>query len=318
MFTADRNIVMSDPSAIEAVRRFNRFYTRYIGVVSENWQGASFSLVEARVIFEIANRTEPSATDIAADLNLKKSYLSRILTRLEDRGLIEKTKLVTDVRRKTLSLTGKGRSEFKKLDRIARDQVAKILGNVDSAEKTKLLDSMASIEKLLGKDGESDAAQSHVVIRQPKPGDYGWVIHSNGRLYADEYNWDIAYEEMVLQIVADFVKGFDPKKEHCWIAELGGQNVGCVFLVKHTEEIAKLRLLITEKKARGRGLGKLLVEQCTTFARQAGYKKIVLWTQSHLLAARGIYKKAGYVLIKSEPGHMFGHDMVSETWELKL
>ena len=306
----------ADGLAIETVRKFNRFYTRYVGAVSESWLGGAFSLVEARIIFEIANRKIPTATDIANELNLKKSYLSQILARFEKLGLVSKTTLKKDVRHKVLALTKKGRAEFDKLDRMARDQVSGILSEIGLGGRTKLLTSMASIEMLLNK--EAPKPDRHIVIRQPEPGDYGWVIQANGKLYADEYNWDITYEEMVLQIVADFVKGYDQKKERCWIADLAGENIGCVFLVKQTDDVAKLRLLIVDEKARGLGLGKRLVEQCTNFARQAGYKKIVLWTQSHLLAARGIYKNAGYVLVRSEPGHMFGHDMVSETWELKL
>jgi DNA-binding MarR family transcriptional regulator/GNAT superfamily N-acetyltransferase len=305
-----------ESSTIESVRKFNRFYTKHIGVVHERWLESPFSLVETRVLFEIAHCDAPTATKIASELNLKKSYLSQILNRFEKLGLVEKSALAKDVRHKILSLTKKGRSEFNKLDRMARHQVAEILSDLTPAGQAKLVDSMAAIENMLGTKSPEIARQ--IIIRQPQPGDYGWVISANGKLYADEYNWDITYEELVVQIVADFIKSFDPKKERCWIAESSGENVGCVFVVKQTDEVAKLRLLIVDAKMRGQGLGKHLVDLCTNFALRAGYKKIMLWTQSHLLAARGIYKKAGYKLVKSEPGHMFGHDMVSETWELEL
>ncbi|MEP6848247.1 MAG: helix-turn-helix domain-containing GNAT family N-acetyltransferase [Acidobacteriota bacterium] len=303
-------------TAIEAVRKFNRFYTKHIGVVNERWQGSSFSLVETRVLFEIANSESPTATEIADRLGLKKSNLSQILNRLDGLGLIERSALDKDGRHKIVSLTETGRTEFEELNRMASNQVAEILSGLTPAGQTKLIDSMASIENMLGERSPEIIRQ--VVIRQPEPGDYGWVISANGTLYADEYNWDISYEELVVGIVADFIKTFDPKKEKCWIVELGGENVGCVFLVKETDQIAKLRLLIVDAKARGLGLGKHLVDRCTNFARQAGYKKITLWTQSHLLAARGIYKTAGYLLVRSDPGNKFGHDMVSETWELEL
>jgi len=213
-------------------------------------------------------------------------------------------------------LSAKGRKEFESLDRLSRNQIEEILNDLSTAEQKRLLAAMASIETMLAKKiGEETFSY---VLRQPEPGDMGWVVQSNGTLYAQEYDWDESYEALVAQIVADFVKNLDPKKERCWIAEKDGENVGAVFLVKESNEVARLRLLIVDPKARGLGIGKRLVDECTRFARRAGYKQITLWTNSVLLAARSIYKKAGYELAKSESHHSFGHDLVGETWVLTL
>jgi len=300
---------------IETVRRFNRFYTKQIGVLDEGLLESPFSLTEARVIYELANREKASATELVNELGLDAGYLSRMLRGFEKRKLIEKSVSETDARQSVLKLTKQGRKEFENLNRLTRNQIEEILNDLSPAEQNRLLAAMKAIEELLGTTTQENFSY---ILRTPQPGDYGWVIQSNGSLYAQEYGWDENYEALVAQIVAEFVKNYDSKKERCWIAEKDGENVGSVFLVKDSATIAKLRLLIVDPKARGLGIGKRLVDECTRFARQVGYKKITLWTNSVLLAARSLYQKAGYQLVKSEKHHSFGHDLTGETWELEL
>jgi DNA-binding MarR family transcriptional regulator/GNAT superfamily N-acetyltransferase len=302
--------------SVRAVRRFNRFYTRQIGVLDEGLLESPFSLAEARVIYEIANNDCSTASELANKLGLDAGYLSRILKGLKKRTLIKKTNSAADARQTILTLSEAGRKEFAKLDRMSRDQIDAFLQKLSPSEQKRLLDSMKAIESLLSSDEQAE--DRSFVLRSPHPGDFGWVIQRNGRLYADEYGWDETYEGLVATIIGEFVKNFDEKKERCWIAEKDGENVGSVFLVRKSPTVAQLRLLIVEPSARGLGLGKRLVDECTRFARQAGYKKITLWTNSILLAARSIYKKAGYQMTDSKKNHLFGHDLVSETWELAL
>lgn len=302
--------------SVSAVRQFNRFYTRQIGALDEGLLESTFSLAEARVIYEMANREGTTASELSSELDLDAGYLSRMLKAFQKRGLIEKNNSAADARQSILTLSGGGRKEFAKLDRMSRDQIDALLRKLSTSEQKRLLQAMKTIESLLS--SEDHAEDRSFILRSPHAGDFGWVIQSNGRLYADEYRWDETYEGLVATIVGDFIKNFDEKKERCWVAEKDGENVGAVFLVKKSTTIAQLRLLIVEPNARGLGLGKRLVDECTRFARQAGYKKIKLWTQSTLLAARSIYKKAGYKMTDSKKNHLFGHDLVSETWELTL
>ncbi len=301
---------------IETIRRFNRFYTKQIGVLDEGLLESSFSLAEARVIYELASRESATATDLGNELNLDAGYLSRILRGFEGRKLIEKSNSEKDARQSILNLTVQGRKEFENLNLLSRNQIEEILNDLSTVEQNRLLEAMKTIEKLLGAKPENE--NFSFVLRMPQAGDFGWVVQSNGSFYEQEYGWDENYEALVAQIIADYVKNFDAKKERCWIAEKDGENVGAVFLVKKSVTAAKLRLLIVDPKARGLGIGKRLVDECTRFARQAGYKKITLWTNSILLAARSIYQKAGYQLIKSEKHRSFGQDLIGETWELKL
>ena len=301
---------------VEAMRRFNRFYTKQIGVLNEGLLESPFSLAEARVIYELANRGKATATEIGNELGLDAGYLSRTMRDFEKRNLLARKPSEADARHSVLSLTARGRKEFEKLNRLSRNQIEEILNDLSPAEQNGLLAAMKTIENLLGKQSKEE--KFSYVLRPPQAGDIGWVVQSNGSLYAQEYGWDAHYEALVAQIVAEFVKNFDPKRERCWIAEKDGENVGAVFLVKESELAARLRLLIVDPKARGLGIGKRLVDECTRFARQAGYQKITLWTNSVLLAARSIYQKAGYELVKSEKHHSFGHDLIGETWELKL
>jgi DNA-binding MarR family transcriptional regulator/GNAT superfamily N-acetyltransferase len=298
-----------------AVRRFNRFYTRRIGVLEEGHLRSPFSLAEARVLYELAHRNAPAASDLARELELDPGYLSRIVRRLERRGLIDRRAAEDDGRRTLLTLTPRGRDTFATLDARASEHVAGMLGHLTPSDRRRLAGAMRAIEHLLGEHPEPTPPY---LLRPPQPGDLGWVVHRHGVLYAHEYGWNQEFEALVARIVADFVAHYDPKRERCWIAERDGEIVGSVFLVKQAKTIAKLRLLYVEPEARGLGIGSRLVRECIRFARQAGYRKITLWTNSVLLAARRIYERAGFRLVHEEPHHSFGHDLVSETWELVL
>jgi DNA-binding MarR family transcriptional regulator/N-acetylglutamate synthase-like GNAT family acetyltransferase len=301
---------------VGAVRRFNRFYTRQIGVLREGLLGSPYSLTEVRVLYELAHRDRPTATDLGQALGLDAGYLSRILRGFQRRGLIEKARSPADGRETLLSLTKKGQRTFAPLDARSSAEIGGLLGRLSPHGQARLVEAMRTIESLLG--GAEREHQTPFLIRPHQPGDMGWVVHRHGVLYAQEYGWDERFEALVAEIVATFVRNFDPKRERCWIAERDGEIVGCVFLVKQSKTVARLRLLLVEPKTRGLGLGSRLVSECERFARQAGYRKIVLWTNSVLRAARHIYEEAGYRLVHEERHHSFGHDLIGETWELDL
>ncbi len=300
----------------DEVRHFNRFYTNRIGVLNEGLLTSDFSLTEARVIYELAQRPTATATEIGTELKLDPGYLSRMIRNFEQRRLIKKKAAPTDARQSVLSLTARGRKEFENLNQLSRKQVDEILESLSPVDQKRLLTAMKTIEGIL--TGAAADEKVSYLLRPPQAGDMGWVVQANGSFYAQEYSWDETYEALVAQIVADFVKNYDAKKERCWIAEKDGENVGSVFLVKESDQVARLRLLIVDSKARGLGIGKRLVDECTRFARQTGYKKITLWTNRILTTARHIYQQAGYKLVKEERHHSFGHDLVGETWELEL
>jgi DNA-binding MarR family transcriptional regulator/GNAT superfamily N-acetyltransferase len=298
---------------IDAVRRFNRFYTRRIGALQDRFLGAPYSLPQARVLYELGQRREATASELGGDLDLDLGYLSRLLQGLRRNGLVQGQASAADARRVQLSLTPKGRRAYQQLDARSRDEVGAMLGKLGTPEQARLVDALQAAQSVL--DRKSDA---EVALRSHRPGDMGWVIHAHGRLYYEEYGWDERFEALVAQIAADFVKNFDAKRERCWIAEMDGEPVGSVFLVRESKTIAKLRLLIVEPRARGRGLGRRLVEECIAFARAEGYRKLVLWTQSNLAAARHIYKTAGFKLAKRQRHREFGVALVGEYWELGL
>jgi DNA-binding MarR family transcriptional regulator/N-acetylglutamate synthase-like GNAT family acetyltransferase len=300
---------------IDAVRRFNRFFTRRIGVLREGLLHTPYSLTEARILFEIAHRDDLTASDLSRELGLDPGYLSRILARLEQRGLIDKVRSETDARRRLLSLTPEGEDAFSLLDGRSREEVAEMLGGLSEEDQRRLLEAMQTIEGVLTKGFKFSEP---FFLRTHEPGDMGWVVHRHGVLYAREYGWDERFEALVAQIVADFINNFDPVKERCWIAEMGGENVGCVFVVKASYTVAKLRLLLVEPKARGLGLGTRLVEECIRFAKSRGYKTLTLWTNSVLDAARHIYEEKGFRLVEEEEHHSFGNDLVGQNWELAL
>ncbi len=308
---------------IEAIRRFNRFYTRRIGVLQEGLLATPFSLTESRLLWEFAHRERITATELAHDLGLDPGYLSRLLRGFKEQGLIKSERAPHDARHVHLGISAAGRRAFAPLDTRSQAEIATLLDGLTDAEQQQLLQAMAALERLLG---GTPARKTPYLLRPHRAGDIGWVIERHGALYAREYRWDMTFEALVAHIAARFIEHFNPAREACWIAERDAVNVGCVFLVQARDEttelplegIAQLRMLLVEPAARGLGIGARLVAECERFARQAGYRRIVLWTNSVLLAARGIYAKAGYRLVKSEPHRSFGHDLVGETWELPL
>jgi DNA-binding MarR family transcriptional regulator/GNAT superfamily N-acetyltransferase len=300
---------------IAAVRRFTRFYTQRLGVLQEGLLESPFSLTEARVLYELANRSEPTASDLSRDLGLDPGYLSRILRGFEKRGLVRRAAAQSDARRSLLSITDKGRAAFAPLNARSREQVATMLRTLSAREQRSLTAALRSLERLLGARRDERAPY---VLRPPVPGDMGWVVSRHGALYAQEYGFDARFEALVAGIVAKFVQHYDSGREQCWIAEQDGHNAGAVFVVRQSARVAKLRLLLVEPHARGSGIGARLIAECIRFARRTGYRKLTLWTQSNLDAARRLYQRAGFALVGEEPHRSFGHDLVGEYWELKL
>jgi DNA-binding MarR family transcriptional regulator/N-acetylglutamate synthase-like GNAT family acetyltransferase len=306
---------LDDDDQISAVRAFNRFYTGKLGVLDQRLLKSPFSLSEARVLYELANRKYPSAKEICAELGLDPGYLSRIVQKFDEDGLIIRKPVLADRRQYQLSLTAKGRQAFARLDRSSHDDVADMLAKLPKEDRKRLIGAMAAIERLLGAAAVSSETAT---LREPGPGDMGWVVQSHGALYAGEYGWDSSFEALVAEIVAKFLGSFDASRERCWIAERNGTPVGSVFLVRHSDDVAKLRLLLVDPAGRGLGLGRRLVGECIAFARANGYRKITLWTQSILVAARKIYQDAGFAQVASEPHRSFGQSLIGETWEMKL
>jgi DNA-binding MarR family transcriptional regulator/N-acetylglutamate synthase-like GNAT family acetyltransferase len=301
-------------TAVDVVRSFNRFYTRQIGLLNNHYLRSPFSLTEVRVLYELAHRDGPSATELGKELGLDAGYLSRILVGFEKQGLIVRKPSESDARQSHLSLTKKGRKAFSPLETQSHDEIAAMLSRLADVDQRRLVESMDRIKKLLA----HPETERPYLLRTHRPGDMGWVTHRHGVLYAQEYGWDERFEALVAEIAAHFVQNFDSKRERCWIAERDGEIVGSVFLVAKSQEVAKLRLLLVEPSARGLGIGNRLVDECILFARQVGYRSIALWTQSNLYAARHIYEKAGFRRTHEEAHNSFGHDLVAETWELTL
>ncbi|MEZ4671001.1 MAG: bifunctional helix-turn-helix transcriptional regulator/GNAT family N-acetyltransferase [Anaerolineae bacterium] len=298
-----------------AVRHFNRFFTRQIGVLREGLLHSPYSLTEARVIFELAHREQLTASDLGRELGLDAGYLSRIVAKLEQQGLITKVRSESDGRQWNIHLSDGGQQAAAMLDQRSHDEVADMLSGLSEDDQQRLLKAMSTIESILQKGFKFSEP---FILRPHHPGDIGWVTHRHGVLYAQQYQWDERFEALVGQIAADFINNFKPGREYCWMAEMEGEIVGSVFVVQVSEEVAKLRLLLVEPRARGLGLGTRLVEECIRFARRAGYKKMTLWTNNVLLEARHIYRKTGFQLVSQEPHHSFGQDLISETWELDL
>jgi len=300
---------------IDAVRQFNRFYTQKIGVLHEGLLNSPFSLTEVRVLYELAHRERPVASELGKDLGLDPGYLSRILTSFKAKGFVGSKPSEQDGRQSILSLTEKGKAAFSPLNERARDEIGVLIGALNESDQIRLVQAMESIKEILSPVAKIKAPY---LLRPHQPGDMGWVVHFHGILYAQEYGWDVTFEALVAEIVAKFIQNFDPKRERCWIAEMEGEIVGSVFLVKDSETVSKLRLLLVHPKARGLGMGKRMVSECLRFAKQTGYRKTVLWTNNVLLAARHVYETMGFKLVLEEPHHSFGHDLVGETWELEL
>jgi DNA-binding MarR family transcriptional regulator len=306
------------PPAVAFVRHFNRFYTRQIGVLQEGLLSSPFSLTEVRVLYELAHRHKPTAVEICQDLGLDAGYLSRILRSFEKQGLIVREPSATDGRRSHLGLTGKGRNVFSPLEDRSNQQVVSMLSALAPSQTKRLLGAMHVIEDLLVPRAAADEKTPYR-LRTHKPGDMGWVVHRHGVLYAQEYHYDERFEALVAKIVAEFIESFNPQRERCWIAEKDCEIVGSIFLVQKSKTVSKLRLLLVEPSARGLGIGRRLVAECVRFAREAGHKKMMLWTQSELGAARHLYKEAGFHLVNKQSHKSWGRDdLVAETWELKL
>lgn len=302
---------------VEAVRRFNRFHTRRIGVLEEGLLQSPFSLTEARLLYELAHHESPTAAELSDELSLDAGYVSRILGRFEEDDLIERTPSEIDRREIFLSLTERGRDAFAELDAASRERIGALLQELPEADQRHLVRAMETIREVLG-DGAP--ATGSYVLREPRPGDMGWVVQRHGELYAREYGWNEDFEALVARIVADFMETFDRRRERCWIAEREGENVGCVFLVRHPERegVARLRLLLVEPRARGLGIGSRLVDECVSTARELGYERITLWTNAVLHAARRIYERCGFCLVREEPHRSFGDDLVGQHWDLEL
>ncbi len=300
---------------IADLRRFNRFYTQTIGVLLEGFLKSPFSLTEARVLYELAREEPLTATRLGGQLGLDPGYLSRILRSFEQRGLIRRTPSRSDRRLGLLSLTAQGQTAFAPLDARSHDQVGAMLQDLTEDEQIRLVAAAGTIERLLD---PASGDRAPYLLRPHRPGDMGWITQRHGVLYAQEYGWDIQFEALVAEIVAKFIRSFDPRRECCWIAEKDGENVGSVVLVEDAASVAKLRLLLVEPRARGLGIGARLVQECLSFARQAGYRAVRLWTNSVLVAARRLYEREGFRLIKAQPHFSFGHELIGETWELAL
>ena len=300
---------------VQAVRRFNRFYTRKIGLLGEGHLHSPFSLTEVRVLYELAHRRTPVAAEIGKDLGLDAGYLSRILLGFAKRGLVKRTQSERDARQTHLTLTPKGRAVFQQLDRAASQEIGVLLKQIPPGERSHVVEAMGVIARAFDTPATPDPP---VVLRPHRPGDIGWVVHRHGVLYAREQGWDERFEAVVAEITARFVHNFNPRCERCWIAERGGEIVGSVFLVRESDAVARLRLLLVEPAARGLGVGKRLVDECIRFARRAGYRQIVLLTESTLKAAQHIYQKAGFRLVREQQHSEFGIPVVGQTWELDL
>jgi DNA-binding MarR family transcriptional regulator/GNAT superfamily N-acetyltransferase len=301
----------------EAVRAFNRFYTRRIGALGGHL-GTAFSLTEARVLYELAHRDQPTASEIAEALDLDRGYLSRLLRAFKKRGLIQ-TKVSPDDRRQTLlRITAAGRRAFAPLDSGARAGIVEMLEPLSAAQQQRVLDAMRDIHSAFGEPDAASPPDKSYTLRDHRPGDMGWIVHRHGVLYFQEYGWDERFEAIVARVVADFIDNINPDREHCWIAERNGEIVGSIFVVVKSKTVAKLRLLLVEPSARGLGIGSRLVDEVIQFARAADFKKIELWTHPELISARKIYKAAGFELISEDTHHLFGKPMLAETWAMKL
>lgn len=299
---------------VSAVRAFNRFYTRVIGALNEGIHASAMSLQQVRILYELAYGTNVTASDLARLTGMDAGYLSRTLKALEADGLVSKSPSPEDGRSLRLGLTAKGREIFGGIDRTSADEVGKLLAPLAADDQRRLVAAMQRIRRLLGESPPGGVC----VLRDPRPGDLGWVVHRQGALYAAEYGWDWRFEALVAEIVGGFVKDFDPSGEKCWLAERDGEVVGSIFLMRQSDELAKLRLLYVEPSARGLGIGGQLVEECIRFARARGYKRMTLWTNDILVSARKIYIAAGFKLVEEEKHHSFGHDLVGQNWELTL
>jgi DNA-binding MarR family transcriptional regulator/N-acetylglutamate synthase-like GNAT family acetyltransferase len=298
------------PERVGEVRAFSRFYANLIGALREGLLRTPYTLTEARVIYELAQQDSSQLAELRRSLDIDAGYLSRILARFEADGLVRRERSSTDGRRQIIGLTPSGMAAFRTLDRRSTDEITSLLSPLTEEDQRRVTAAMGTIRSLLAPDRASEA----FVLRPPAPGDFGWVVHRHGALYAEEYGWDETFEALVARIVADFIDHRDPKREAAWIAEVDGERVGCVFCVKKEDTIAQLRILLVEPSARGMGIGSRLIEECLRFARRAGYEQIMLWTNDVLVDARRLYERAGFELREEESHHSFGHALVGQMW----
>lgn len=308
------------PSPLVAdVRRFNRFYTQQIGALQEVIIDSPFSLTEARVLYELAHRGGVSAADLAKELGLDPGYLSRIVRRFTQQGLLARAPSPTDGRQSILTLTAKGKRSFARIDARSDDHMGELLARLSPADQARAVGAMRTLQSLFGGAAEPEKGAPAYILRDPRPGDLGWVVQRHGAIYAQEQGWqDPRFEALVAGVVSEYVKNFDPRRERCWIAERDGAPVGSVFLTRKSNSVGKLRLLLLEPSARGLGIGRRLVGECVRHAREVGYRTLSLWTHGVLHTARHLYKEAGFVMVAEDRHDLFGQDLTGETWELKL
>jgi DNA-binding MarR family transcriptional regulator/N-acetylglutamate synthase-like GNAT family acetyltransferase len=300
---------------VAEVRGFNRFYTKRIGLLNQGLLKTRYSLTQARIIFELAHEEKIVSADLVRELDIDPSYLSRILSAFEKDGLVEKVRSERDSRQRILSLTSKGMTSFRELNERASEEIREMLMPLSDEDQHRFVNAINAIQNLLEYDQN---AVSSYLLRPYGAGDIGWITHRHGVLYAEEYGWDETFEALVADILVKFIDSSDPKRERIWIAEQDGKRVGSVVLVDAGDQVSQLRLLLVEPKARGKGIGRRLIQECIDFSKSKGYKKIRLWTQNNLDAARHLYRKAGFVCVSEKPHRSFGHDLVEEFWELNL
>ncbi len=304
-------------TTVAEIRAFNRAYTKWVGALDRHHLGSDFSLAEVRVLYEIANHPSILARDIGDQLGLDAGYLSRIVARFDKSGLIERKTSMKDGRAVTLALTAKGRTLFDDLDRLAADRVSDAIAGLDDQQRARLTSAMGVIGQLI--DERRPAAPAHaVVFREPRAGDFGWAVERHGAIYDAEFGWGPGFEGLVAELFGKFAQKHDPARERCWIAELNGERVGCVFVVEREPDVAQLRCLLVEPKARGHGVGGNLVKACVEFARDAGYQRMMLWTNKGLDSARKIYEAVGFKLVEEQPHREFGPELIGQSWEMDL
>ena len=306
--------VRTDAGTIAAIRDFNRLYTRQLGLLNQQFLGSKLNLTEARVLYELAQRADVTAGEIAADLQLDVAYLSRILAKFRKRGWLSRKVSDADARRQHLRLTAAGRGAFRPLDGEAKAQIAGLIAPMTPADRSSLVAAMSEVRRAVA----PQAKDAEVVLRGLKIGDIGWITHRQALLYAQEYGWDVSYEGLVAKILSEFVRDYDERWAGAWIAERDGVIVGSVFLVKASARVGQLRLLYVEPRTRGLGIGARLVKACIEGARERGYRKLKLWTNDVLVSARRIYQAQGFRLVGQESHHSFGKDLTAQTWELRL
>jgi DNA-binding MarR family transcriptional regulator/GNAT superfamily N-acetyltransferase len=319
------SLTMSDMSAIAtagsvaedrvaAIRAFNRFYTARIGVLRDGLLRTRHSLTEARVLYELGQREVTEVADLRREMDIDAGFLSRLLARLQRNGLVARERSEDDARRQRVRLTDEGRAAFAELDRRSTDEVGAVLDALSEDDQRRLVGAMDAVREVL----TPAPATTGFVLRGPRPGDLGWIVQRHGALYAQQYGWDESFEALVAQIVAEYAREHDPRREAAWIAEVDGEPAGCVLCVRREADVAQLRLLLVEPRARGRGIGGRLIEECLRFAQHAGYERITLWTNDVLHEARRLYERAGFELVESAPHHSFGQDLVEQTWARAL